>query len=135
MSFTTNFEIEILTRSIIPTGARNTLFIKGDGNCTYKSQPDQTNAKINEEKFHLTSDVLEKIYQFVQDDFFSMTSQDSGTIDGDEVQIRIKAKDRENTILLTNYPELKIEQMVHNINREIPEKFRISYTALVRSEL
>jgi len=130
-----DFEIEMLTRSIIPTGSRNTLLIRGDGNCSYKSQPDQTSTKTNEDNFQLTPDVLEKIRQFIQDDFFSTDSQDSGAIDGDEIQIRIKSKEKENTVLLTNYPELKIEQMVHAINKEIPEKFRISYTALVRSEL
>lgn len=133
ISIPQDFHIELSTRGLLPTTSMTKLYIESTGLCRFFKQLDQRFVKATEKEFRLEKEKLEHIYDIVKNsNFFKLTSHDSGTFDGDQIQVSITLAGKTHTVLLINYPLKDLDDMIEAINRLLPKEFNLRYNSIIR---
>lgn len=124
--------IEIITRGRLPYSSRKKIIIDGKGKCKFIFQEDQVGSREVEKKFEISEKSVGKISDaFSKYGFYSLSSHDSGFLDGDEVQMSALFGKKNHSVILTNYRLRKFNKIIKAINKRLPKKFRIRFHALI----
>lgn len=123
--------IRIISRGRLPHSPREEIYIRDNGKAKYSYVKYQADGKSIVKKFKVKKKALEKIEDAVKKHkFFTLSSFDSGYLDGDEVQMSVSKGSKQHTVVLTNYRLPAFNKIILRINKVLPKRYRVYFNAL-----
>ncbi len=126
-----DFKLDCTSAGLTPWSDFETITILANGQTNFvKSTGDQLD-EIIDTTFTITSQNVQQIWQSIQNNnFFSLNDEfkDDSILDGSKVLFTITANGNTKQVSVKNIAQQEIENIVFDINSNVPEDFKIHYT-------
>ena len=132
-----DFELTVVSAGRgVNSSERITVTLDASGACQYwedNNVAGEPEEKRNLARFKIDKQAVARIYATVQNErFFDLKSEyrDEEIYDGDLVLLKISAGKRSGRVMAVNIAVDAVDNIVRQINRELPDQYLIEYNAL-----